>query len=167
MKASDMIAIAKMRVVVSFLGEKEQQGWWTSSFYSRGSSAFLSPLFPRSELLAQCRGASSAALRIHDERIGVGKVFHLFRLPEEMERGIHENLCQSAIVDEVRQMIEDAKTAFAFLSGSGLSSTKPGPIREGTLAELSKSSLWSSMAGHYAFAIQNQIQVFPYIVDDQ
>jgi len=167
MKASELTTVAKMRVAVSFLGEKEQQAWWGSSFYSRGSSAFLSPLFPRSELLAQCRGACSAALRVHDERIGVGKVFHLFRLPEEMERGIHENLCQASLVAEARQLIEDAKTAFAFLSSFGVTTTKPGPIREGTLAELTKQSLWSSMASHYAFAIQNQMQVFPYIVDDQ
>jgi hypothetical protein len=167
MKAPDLTTVAKMRVAVSYLGEKEQQAWWGSSFYSRGSSAFLSPLFPRSELLAQCRGASSAALRVHDERIGVGKVFHLFRLPEEMERGIHETLAQANLVAEARQMIDDAKSAFAFLSSFGFTSTKPGPIREGTLAELSKPSLWSSMASHYAFAIQNRMQVFPYIVDDQ
>ena len=167
MKASELTTVAKMRIVVSYLGEKEQQAWWGSSFYSRGSSAFLSPLFPRSELLAQCRGASSAALRVHDERIGVGKVFHLFRLPEEMERGIHENLCQASLVAEARQLIDDAKTAFTFLSSFGVTTTKPGPIREGTLAELGKQSLWSSMASHYAFAIQNQMQVFPYIVDDQ
>lgn len=167
MKASDLITISKMRVAVSYLGEKDQQGWWQSSFFSRGSSAFLSPLFPRSELLAQCRGASSAALRVHDERIGVGKVFHLFRLPEEMERGIYENLIQASLVAEARLLINDADKAFAFLSSFGVTSTKPGPIREGTLAELGKQSLWSSMASHYAFAIQNQIQVFPYIVDDQ
>jgi hypothetical protein len=167
MKASELTTVAKMRVAVSYLGEKEQQAWWGSSFYSRGSSAFLSPLFPRSELLAQCRGASSAALRVHDERIGVGKVFHLFRLPEEMERGIHENLCQASLVAEARQMIEDEKTAFAYLSSFGVTKTMPGPVREGTLAELGKPSLWSSMASHYAFAIRNQMQVFPYIVGDQ
>jgi hypothetical protein len=167
MKASDLTTITKMRLAVSYLGEKDLHGWWGSSFYSRGSSAFLGPLFPRSELLAQCRGASSAALRIHDERIGVGKVFHLFRLPEEIERGIHENLCQRDLMSEFRELIGSEKVAFAFLSLHGVTSTKPGPIREGTLADFSKPSLWSSMASHYAFAIQNQMQVYPYIVDDQ
>jgi len=167
MKVSELTTVAKIRVAVSYLGEKEQQAWWASSFYSRGSSAFLGPLFPRSELLAQCRGASSAALLVHDDRIGVGKVFHLFRLPEEMERGIHENLCQENLVAETRQLIANEKAAFNFLASFGVKNTKPGPVREGALAELGKQSRWSSMASHYAFAIQNQMQVFPYIVDDQ
>jgi hypothetical protein len=33
-----------------------------------------------------------AAARVHDEYIGVGKVYHLFRLPEHIEQALHSSL---------------------------------------------------------------------------
>jgi len=91
--------VAAMRAAVGFLGEKEQAGWWPSSFFGIGSTAFLSPLFPRTHFLAQCQGVTCAASRKHDERIGVGQVYHLFRLPEDIEQGIHHLLHSVDIVD--------------------------------------------------------------------
>lgn len=167
MKSFDNQVVAKIRLAVSFLGEKEQLAWWTSSFFSKGSSAFLSPLFPRTELLAHCRGASNAAMRIHDERIGVGKVFHLFRLPEEMERGIQQILCNTSSIAEFRSAIADTNTAFEYLAGFGLTDVKPGPIRVGDAKELRFESLWKNVASRYAYGVKNRIQVFPFIVDDQ
>ena len=167
MKSFNPHVVAKLRLTVSFVGEKEQLSWWTSSFFSRGSSAFLSPMFPRTELLAQCRGASNAAMRVHDERIGVGKVFHLFRLPEEMERGIQQVFTQSSFADELRSTIADISAAFEYLSGFGIADSKPGPIRVGEATDLRKTSLWTEVGSRYAFGMNNRIQVFPFIWDGQ
>ncbi|MEI6263193.1 MAG: BrxE family protein, partial [Deltaproteobacteria bacterium] len=71
-----------MRLLVGYLGEKDQFNWWPTTFICSFSNLFLSPVFPRTTLLSQYHGILEAARRLHDERIGVGSVFHLFRLPE-------------------------------------------------------------------------------------
>ncbi len=73
--------IAELRVLVGYLGEKPQAGWWSSEFYSPSAAAFLSPIFNRSLFLAQYQGATAAAAKAHDDTIGIGRIFHLFRLP--------------------------------------------------------------------------------------
>ena len=73
--------IAELRVLVGYLGEKGQANWWGSEFFSATATAFLAPIFNRSLFLAQYQGATAAAAKVHDEAIGVGRIFHLFRLP--------------------------------------------------------------------------------------
>ena len=78
-----------MRFAVGFLGEQANPWWWDSSFCGNNGKAFLSPVFPRTYIHAQYQGVVSAAALVHDDRIGVGNVFHLFRLPEDIEQGLH------------------------------------------------------------------------------
>ena len=82
--------LATLRIVIGYLGERDQFAWWQSSFFSAGSEAFLSPIFARTRFLAQCTGVTQAASAIHDARIGTGNVYHLFRLPEDMAQDIHQ-----------------------------------------------------------------------------
>jgi len=65
--------LVKFRLAIGYLGEREQFGWWQSSFFTQGSDAFLTPIFGRTKALAQCNGVTQAAAIIHDERIGTGK----------------------------------------------------------------------------------------------
>ena len=83
--------VASLRTVVGYLGEREQYAWWQCSFFGPGSKTFLAPVFGRTQVLAQAPGHARRPL-IHDERIGVGEVYHLFRLPEDMEQGIHRGV---------------------------------------------------------------------------
>ena len=78
-----------MRLLVGYLGEKDQFNWWPTTFICSFSNLFLSPVFPRTTLLSQYHGILEAARRLHDERIGVGSVFHLFRLQEVHEQELH------------------------------------------------------------------------------
>jgi len=84
--------IAMLRICVAFLGEKDQRDWWKSSFLSRSGEAFIAPIFPKTSILARINGASAAAQFVHDEHIGIGDVFHLFRLPENVEQDINQLL---------------------------------------------------------------------------
>ena len=92
--------LAVLRAVVAYLGERDQFAWWQSAFFGAGSALFLSPIFARTQILAQCAGAGMAAARVHDEHIGVGGVYHLFRLPEEIERSLHGALQLGATCKE-------------------------------------------------------------------
>ena len=78
--------LAELQAVIGYLGEREQSGWWQCSFHSTGSRAFLAPVLGRTPNLAQHVGASRAAALVHDERIGVGRVFDRFRLPGDLEQ---------------------------------------------------------------------------------
>jgi len=88
--------LATLRATIGYLGEREQFAWWQSSFFDQGSSAFLTPVFARTHVLAQVAGVTRAAALVHDKWIGVGDAYHLFRMPEDVEQAIHRALHQPA-----------------------------------------------------------------------
>ena len=90
--------IAELRVLIGYLGEKGQSNWWSSEFFSATAAAFLAPIFNRSLFLAQYQGATAAAAKIHDEAIGVGRIYHLFRLPIGLEQASADALNDAAFV---------------------------------------------------------------------
>jgi hypothetical protein len=159
--------LALNRMVIGYLGEREQFGWWQSSFFTQGSDAFLSPVFSRTQTLAQCNGVTRAAALIHDERIGVGHVYHLFRLPEEMEQSIHQALHEPQLIDHIRRIITSQDHALDYLREN---STKPdkkavGPIRVGTITDLREPENWKIVAGYYLLSIDTGTEIFPYFSD--
>lgn len=79
LKAKDLLSIINLRFAVGFFGEKEQHNWWPSLWLTKNASAFLSPIYGERLDTARYHGVVEAARRIHDERIGVGRAFHLFR----------------------------------------------------------------------------------------
>jgi hypothetical protein len=91
--------VARLRMIVGFLGEKSQRNWWPSEFFSDTAPAFLNPVFGKTATLAQYHGVKEAARRVHDDHIGVGSVFHLFRLPDSIEQCLFELLQSSAVID--------------------------------------------------------------------
>ena len=87
--------LAEVRVLVSYLGEKEQYAWWDTSFLSAVGLKYLKLNFPRSYFLAGVTAISQAAKKLHDDRIGKGAAHHLFRLPFHIEERLHahERVC--------------------------------------------------------------------------
>ena len=161
----DLEFITTLRCAVGMLGEKGHAGWWVSSFFSSASPTFITPLFPRTGLLAQCHGVTATATRVHDERIGVGEVFHLFRLPEDMERGVHELLQDSAKAEGIQKNLVDANSARAFLDQGGKVNADVGPTLIADIAGLREQMNWHSVAAKYAAGFRNESEVFPYFTD--
>ncbi len=58
MESLQLEYLAKLRVVIGYLGERDQFAWWQSAFFSAGSQAFLAPIFARTQFLAQCSGVT-------------------------------------------------------------------------------------------------------------
>lgn len=56
--------ISRLRIVVGYLGEKDQYGWWPSEFFSTNSTAFLSPVFIKTANLARYSGVKEAELSL-------------------------------------------------------------------------------------------------------
>lgn len=165
MRKIDSTNLIRLRFIVGYLGEQLQPAWWTSSFFAPGSKVFLNSIFSKTAILAQYHGMQEAAGRIHDERIGIGTgVFHLFRLPEAIERELHQLISDS---DNMEQFIKDltsvsdALNALATFSDNE-SRSVVGPVRIGGHLDMGKIESWRAVANYYQQAFADQGQVFPY-----
>ena len=91
MNKATLAQIARLKLLVGFLGEQSQFNWWPSAFFA--------PVFNKNAFVAQYHGVQEAASRVHDEHIGIGRVYHLFRLPEHVEQALFNSLQNKAFVD--------------------------------------------------------------------
>jgi hypothetical protein len=159
--------ITRLRICVGYLGEKDQYGWWQSSFFTQGSDAFLAPLFSRTKLLAQCNGVTQAAALIHDERIGVGHVYHLFRLPEDLEQGIHQSLHESELINSILGVIPTKLQALDYLAKQSIEMNDfgIGPTRIGDIDALRNINSWHVASSLYHHALLSGQAIFPYFTD--
>jgi len=134
-----------MSLLVGYLGEKSQFNWWPTTFIGLSSNLFLSPVFPRTTLLSQYHGILEAARRIHDERIGVGSVFHLFRLPEVREQELHGILSDDSSSLSM-ESFASRDAAFAALQkiADGAISASEGPVKLGSAQEIIRVWLYCS-----------------------
>ncbi|MDM8345925.1 BrxE family protein [Pseudochrobactrum sp. sp1633] len=156
--------IAELRVLVGFLGEKGQANWWTSEFFSGTAAAFLAPIFNRSLFLAQYQGTTVAAANIHDEAIGVGRIYHLFRLPIGLEHASADTLSDPAFVQSLQGRLAGREQAMARLAelSKDQETAMPGPISLGQMSDDLEVALQRA-AGVYHSAMGLGIQSLPYV----
>jgi hypothetical protein len=160
----------KLRIIIGYLGERDHYGWWPTQFLSASSKAFLEPVFPKTMLLAQYHGVSEAARRLHDERIGIGRVFHLFRLPQELEQGLHNSVQQqetnklvSSAISEKEIAIQALKEIAGQTDHEHHTSASEGPVIVGKLAEIQKPTTLKKIAQTYLAAFENDVRSYPYV----
>ena len=165
MKKKVLQDIFTIRMCVGYLGEGDQCSWWSSSFFSPTSSAFLSPVFSKTSFAAQYYGVREAATLVHDEHIGIGKgVFHLFRLPETHEIEMHRLLKNQDTKTAIQEIIKTKDSAEYFLSEFGQDTVEQvvGPFRLDDTTKILTPKIWEKIAGQYASAFKNGIKTFPY-----
>lgn len=153
-----------LRILVGYLGEKHQFGWWDSSFFDPASIAFILPVFTKTALLAQYHGAIEAARLVHDERLSNG-CFHLFRLPEEIEQDLHVRLLTTKN-DELQKLLPDStEGALGRLKSLAGRSTMhhSGPVSLGSITKMNDQAFVEDFASSYLHAFTNSSQVFPYV----
>lgn len=157
--------IVELRILIGFLGEKGQANWWGSEFFSATANAFLAPIFNRSLLLAQYQGVTAAAAKVHDEAIGVGCIYHLFRLPIGLEQISADILSDAEFCQDVQTHLrnrEIALTRLAELASGKTEIASPGPLSLGQMSQDITSELQRA-AGFYCAAFNSGMQTFPYI----
>jgi hypothetical protein len=155
-----------LRGAVGLLGENAKPKWWSSAFGGPESETFLKPVFPRTHFLARLQGFSAAAAHVHDDRIGVGNVYHLFRLPEALEQELHQFGTSSAmrgIADELND-VEAATGVIKRIAGD-TSKSAEGPVLAGPLSSVRDEAVWREVASHYLGAYQAGQAVFPFFAD--
>jgi hypothetical protein len=164
MKEPYLVPLCQIRVLVGFLGERAQFGWWSTAFYGPSSRVFLDPVFARTSHLVQYHGVLEAARRLHDDHLSVGS-YHVFRLPEEVEQDLHA-LIQSSYGEEIAnhtQSKEAALDCLKHLGGVPLTASV-GPTAVGNIKDLSSPNILRSMAGTYLSAFAQGFDSYPYLV---
>jgi hypothetical protein len=155
----------RLRLIVGYLGERENFNWWSTEFFSGSSRQFLEPAFPKTYPLAQYHGVSEAARRLHDDHIGKGQVLHLFRLPEELEHNLHNLMLQELPADDLLEVLKDKTTALQSLAELAASSvTKAeGPVSVGKRIDANQRTTIQKIAQIYLGAFKAGVRSYPYL----
>jgi hypothetical protein len=159
--------ILQLRILVGYLGEKDQFNWWDTAFLNATGQKFLKINFPRSAFSAGVHSVTEAAKQLHDKHIGRGRVFHLFRLPTMTEEKAHMELL-NADVAPFPAIIETKENALSLLKRLAVSTldAPEGPVQVGTLSKLLSDFAVEEMAKHYYDAFESGKQTFPYFTMD-
>ena len=166
MSDSTVAKYVLLRYLVGFLGEKDQFGWWDTSFLGPTGLTYCEINFPRSALAAAGASATEAARRLHDSRIGKGGIFHLFRLPPALEESVHRKMMQTD-PDPVREMIGCKQTAQDALEEIAVEKldAPEGPVQVGTVKTILYARSVEELAKHYFDAFLKGKVTFPYFMD--
>ncbi len=153
--------IVRLRMSVALLGESDTAPWWSSSFASSASEAFMLPIFGLRTPHARYQGLVEAARLVHDDRIGVGRVYHLFRLPDHEERRAFE-IAQTNMA--VLGAVDSPSAALALLAdlASGKVQSKEGPTLITSKAAIGSQDWIGEVASLYRLAFAKSVQCFPY-----
>ena len=160
-----VLSALQLRILVLALGEVATPPWWRTNLLSATGRRFCERLFPRSALAAALHASGKAACVVHDEAIGTRGVFHLFRLPEHIERDIREQLmdtgssahCIKGDLDDGDEMLKRLQEI-----GQGAKDAHVGPRKVAVADELDDPKTYARMAALYLSAFRNSERTFPY-----
>lgn len=162
----DVLTLAELRVLVGYLGE-QSPAWWGTHFFGQTATAFLAPVFGRSVHQAQYHGVLEAARRAHDEHIGVGRILHLFHMPEHYEQSAANLIADRQQAKRLMAHATSSDSALARLDAlASPQQAQEGPTAVGDLGE-DFSALLATVAGLYLDAFRRSIQTYPYIRETQ
>ena len=153
----------RLRGLIGFLGSKGCFGWWDCDFMSETGANYLRYIYPRSVTLASLRATVDAAQRFHDQSIGRGDVFHLFRLPSDTESDLLENLKRDGSLYSAFKNREAAMLELNRVSERQEIVTL-GPVNIGDQTALSRREKLRTLAGIYHRAFLEGIQSLPYFI---
>ncbi|MEM1095202.1 MAG: BrxE family protein [Bacteroidota bacterium] len=151
-----------LRLTVAYLGERSQYNWWASEFLGETGLDVLHTIFPRTAACAALQAACAAARRLHDHHIGKGRVYHIFRLPTEVEAALHQHLHDSSTPIVPPQHPDQALQRLQAMATDGVT-PQNGPV---LLQDVDLATLQSSarLAAHYFSAFTRQRPCYPYMV---
>ena len=154
--------IIRLRMAVGLLGEKDHGNWWPSLWSTSNAMAFLSPVYGARTDAARYQGLVETARLVHDSRIGVGRAFHLFHLPETLERRLHDAVIRDNAISTAGNIPSkaDAEALLSEIAEPVDAST--GPIRVGSALDFERPAWTKVLAGHYLSAFRSSQQTFPY-----
>jgi len=157
----------QLRLVVAFLGQANQAGWWDCNFLDATGLRFLETTFPRTARLAGLRSTTEAACSIHDKAMGRVGNYHLFRLPPAMEDHL-EHVCEQIDWDDVITVINSPEKAVETLKtlADCIIKAPEGPVQVGVARKIFTPTSIKEVAAHYLSAFQDGIRCYPYFATE-
>jgi hypothetical protein len=160
-----------LRTIVAALGERTTPPRWRTQFLTDFGLRALVRVFPRTPVHAALDSVFVAARLEHDQRIGLGKRYHLFRLPESLERTVSDVISEPAFSAQAAAMVADTQnTLMDKLASIASKHTLPavdGPISLGSIAKLTEPTVLASLAAHYWNSFESARRVFPYFAESE
>lgn len=157
--------LIKLRLLIGFLGERAQFGWWPTAFYEASSLLFLEPVFSKTSRFAQYQGVLEAARRLHDDHLSVGS-YHLFRLPEEVEQDLH-TLAQThqygTYAEAILKSKEIALNELEAMATTTTTTTTIGPVAVGSIDDLDSTGVLGVIAHAYLSGFAQGEKTYPYL----
>ncbi len=168
MPASTIPDLIRLRLLVAYLGEKKQFGWWDCGFLDATGRDYLQRPFPRTAFHAALRSTTAAAVSVHDQAIGRVGAYHLFRLPVEHEEMVDIQI-SSAAPDALSPLIASRDAALAALESlaAGKVPAATGPVQIGLEKQISSAASVGSMAAHYLAAFKAETKAYPYFAKEK
>lgn len=165
MNSKTIRKLCETRLTVGFLGEKHQRSWWSSSFLSHSSKPFLNPIFTNSIRVAQYSGVCKAACIVHDKQIGIGKYYHLFRLPDSVEYSLLKCVQTDDFSEYFFEVLSNRETALNWLAGDSPTEIQKleGPLSIGDYSDNKLKRLVDIAKQHYFYAMKNDYITLPYM----
>jgi hypothetical protein len=123
---------AQLRLLVGYLGQRKQSGWWDCDFLGPLGFRFLETVFPRTARTAALQSTSEAACTVHDHSLGRVGNYHLFRLPPALEDRLQQAI-EELDWSEAAKLIESPETAMEGLNhlADAVVKAPEGPCRSG------------------------------------
>ncbi len=155
--------LVTLRILVGFLGEKRQSKWWDCGFLDQTGARFLQTTFPRTFVCSAVRSTTEAARIVHDARIGRVGIFHLFRLPVDIEDQLESCVpdVSGAYKNGLDLSVATALEQLAACSDRPVSAPE-GPVQVGTPKKILSFKSVSDLAAHYHYAFSHGFHCFPY-----
>jgi hypothetical protein len=129
----------------------------------------MARVFPRTPVHAALNSVFVAARLEHDQRIGLGKRYHLFRLPESVERAVSDVISEPTFSAQAAAMVADTQNTLRDkLAGMASKQELPrvdGPISLGSIAKMTEPTVLASLAAHYWNSFESARRVFPYFAE--
>ncbi len=168
-EAAQIIAqLTQLRLLVGYLGQRKQFGWWDCDLLSPVGSRFLETIFPRTAHAAALRSTTEAACIVHDRSLGRVGNYHLFRLPPAQEDRLQQAIEDIDWVASEKQ-IESPDTAMETLQqlADAVVKAPEGPVQVGVERRLLTSTSIHELAAHYHSAFCDGIRCFPYFAPEK
>lgn len=168
-KSSKIIdQLIQLRLIVGYLGQGKQSGWWDCNFLDATGLRFLETTFPRTARLAGLRSTTEAACSVHDKALGRVGNFHLFRLPPALEDRFEHDLEKIEWIEVFKQVAtsDEALSALKLLADAVIIAPA-GPVQVGVEQRILTTTAIRELAAHYYSAFNEGVRCFPYFAPEQ
>ncbi|MGE0682729.1 MAG: BrxE family protein [Candidatus Binatia bacterium] len=160
--------LALLRLLVGYLGQRKQSGWWDCDFLGPLGFRFLETIFARTARAAAVQSTSEAACTVHDRALGRVGNYHLFRLPPGLEDRLQQAI-EKLDWNESTKLIESPDMAMETLQrlADAMVKAPEGPVQVGVERRILTSTSIHELAAHYHSAFREGIRCFPYFAPEK